>query len=60
MKSLVGWFTVGFLLLVQPTYAQQEQVSKTFATGKNGAIATGSSDAAEAGLKVLKAPGDIS
>ncbi len=58
MKHLVGWSIVVSLLLIKAADAQQQQRPSTFAQGKTGAIATGSTDAAEAGLEMLKADGN--
>ncbi|HBE71511.1 MAG TPA: hypothetical protein DDW52_25475, partial [Planctomycetaceae bacterium] len=48
---------MAFLLLIGAAFAQQQQAS-TSAEGKLGAIATGSTDAANAGLEILKADGN--
>lgn len=68
MKHFVcTWIVVAGLLVnsigAQESSAQQPQTqpqrpSNTFAEGKSGAIATGSNDAAAAGLKILRAEGN--
>ena len=59
MKKLVSWSIVLALLLAQSAFAQQpQQRPSTFAEGKTGAIATGSNDAAKAGLEILKSDGN--
>lgn len=55
--SLVVWSILAALIFVSSASGQQQQ-SSTFAEGKTGAIATGSTDAAEAGLEILKAEGN--
>ena len=57
MRHSVCWFISVAILSASPAFAQRTQRS-TFAEGKAGAIATGSNDAAAAGLAMLKADGN--
>lgn len=57
MKYLVG-LTIVLSILISESVSAQQQRTSTFAEGKNGAIATGSNDAAAAGLEILKADGN--
>ncbi len=52
-------YWVGLLILIAPIQAQEMQHStNTFAEGENGAIATGSQQAADIGLQILKDGGN--
>ena len=58
MKIWIFNWLIGLTLVAASTTYAQTLPSKTFAQGQSGAIATGSNEAAAAGIGILKADGN--